>query len=63
MLNFFSLVPLILNPNRIGKIYIHTENKDEPVEKKTALNSTLCYSYSGHGIPHIFWMPFAQWAF
>lgn len=36
MLNFFSLVPLILNRNRIGKIYIHTENKDEPVEKKNS---------------------------
>lgn len=31
--------------------------------KKLAFNSTLCFSYSGHRIPHIFWMPFAQWAF
>lgn len=34
MLTFFPLVPLILNPNRIGTIYIHTENKHEPLEKK-----------------------------
>lgn len=58
------MVPLILNPHRICTIFIHIKNEYEPLEKKkSTLNSTLCYSYSGHGIPHIFGMPFAQWAF
>lgn len=37
MLNFFFLVLLILNFNRIGKIYIYIENKDEFVEKKNGI--------------------------
>lgn len=37
ILNNFTLVPLILNHNRIGTIYTHIENEHEPLEKKIGI--------------------------